>query len=386
MDNSATDKSSKKIEENNKAKMKPVNKKISWLIALVLIILLVLWMLSGSFGEPKAPLTEKQRLEKARALPEVQARYYSLQDYSRKLSLTGETVAARIVVLRSERSALVKQLSVSKGDVVNKGQLVATLDSGTTIARINQAKSLVAKEELYSDSIAKLVAKGLSSKLDQADAINRLETAKMQLRSAREDYRKSRISAPFSGQVINQLVELGDYVSVGTALFELADVSPVKVKAHITEKEYTAINNQIPAASVRLSSGDKYEAVVSYISSSADARKKTFAMELDLQSGDDPVPLGISANVVLRLDEVKAIAISPSLLFLDNSGNTALKYVDDDDLVQQTPVTIVQSESDATWVVGDQLEKKRIIVTGQGFVFPGDEVVSQPAIQGGSRE
>ena len=410
MSSSATAKSSKKLTTKQKAAeldegftvedellgsdstftesppMKPVNKKISWLIAVVFVALLIGWMLSGSFGEPQAPLAEKQRLEKARALPEVQVRRYSLQDYSRTLTLTGETIAARVVVLRSERAALVKKLSVSKGDTIKKGQIVVTLDSGVTSARITQAKSLVSKEELYAESVAKLLAKGLSSKLDQADAVNRLETAKMQLRVAREDYSKSRIVAPFSGQVIRQLVELGDYVAVGAALFELADVSPVKIQSHITEKELAAINNQIPAAGVNLSSGDSYEAVVSYIAPATDAQTKTFSMELDLQSADNLVPLGISASVILRLDAVQAIAISPSLLFLDNSGNPVLKYVDAAGLVQQTTVTIVQSESDATWVTGDQLEQKSFIVTGQGFVFPGDEVISQPSIQGGNRE
>lgn len=366
--------------------IRPVNKKSSWLIAVVLTVLLITWMLSGSFGEPQAPLVEKQRLEKARTLPEVQVRRYSLQEYSRTLTLTGETVAARVVTLRSERAALVKKLAVRKGDTVKKGQLVATLDAGITVAQINQAKSLVSKEELYAESIAKLVTKGLSSKLDQAGAVNRLEVAKMQLRTAREDYSKNRIIAPFSGQVISQSVELGGYVAVGAALFVLADVSPVKVQTHVTEKEYTAINNTKAKASVKLSSGDSYEAVVSYIASATDTQTKTFAMELDLQGAGNSVPLGISASVLLHLDAVQAIAISPSLLFLDNFGALVLKYVDDAGLVNQTPVNIIQSGSDATWVSGDQLEQKSFIVMGQGFVFPGDEVISRPSIQGGKRE
>ena len=372
--------------EESKPSVKPVNKIISWLIAIVLTVAVVTWMTIGMVNQQPEIIAEKSRFEEARALPEVQVRRFALQSYRPSISLNGETVASRLVTIRSERATVVRSLKVAKGDSVAKGKLLAVLDSGDTVARVAQAEAQVEKEQLSFDSITQLVTKGLSSTLEQADVRNRLEIAQVQLVTSRNNYRKNLLKAPFASKVLSRLVEVGDYVAPGTALFELADVTPVQVRGHITEKELVAVGNQIPEADVVLSTGKKYKARLSYLSSSINDQSKTFAIEMNLETGDDSVRLGLSADMIMLLAPVDAISISPSLLFLDARGNTVLKYVDDNGKVQQVAITIVDSKSDETWVTGEKLDQKNIIVIGQGFVFVDDQVISRATIQGSRSE
>jgi multidrug efflux system membrane fusion protein len=70
------------------------------------------------------------------------------------------------------------------------------------------------------------------------------------------------------------------------------------------------------------------------------------------------------------------------LLSLDKAGRHGVKWVDDEQTVQFTPVQLISVDNQGAWVSGLP-HKVALITLGQGFVEPGQQVISQLA-KGGS--
>src|SRR5699024_11721817 len=77
-------------------------------------------------------------------------------------------------------------------------------------------------------------------KLDQVKL--QLDNAKSSLESAKIAATDVNISASFAGIVNTRNVESGAYVSPGTALFDIVDVSSLKLKVDVDEKNIGGVS------------------------------------------------------------------------------------------------------------------------------------------------
>jgi multidrug efflux system membrane fusion protein len=70
--------------------------------------------------------------------------------------------------------------------------------------------------------------------------------------------------------------------------------------------------------------------------------------------------------------------VSPALLRLDQAGRHGVKWVNAQQQVEFTPVTLISVDNQGAWVSGLP-PKVALITLGQGFVEPGQQVISQLA-------
>ncbi len=73
-----------------------------------------------------------------------------------------------------------------------------------------------------------------------------IELAQSQLEKARLDLQRSRILAPVDGVIVRDLVEQGDYVQKGTALFTIEDTSAIEVRCNLLMEDLYWLWSQQP--------------------------------------------------------------------------------------------------------------------------------------------
>ena len=126
-------------------------------------------------------------------------------------------------------------------------------------------------------------------------------------------------------------------------------------------------------AEVRITTEEKMYGIVSMIAPEADNQTRTFAVEVEIPNPDRSLLSGVSSEVKILLQEVKAHHFSAQNLCLDDQENIGVKAVDKDNKVLFYPVDIVDVDDGGVWVTGLPDEIK-IITVGHFFVQPEDVV------------
>lgn len=155
------------------------------------------------------------------------------------------------------------------GGFVHKGDLLLRIDDleyKTALARaqasVASAKTLLAEERgraevAYQDWLrykkeGKRTAQAKSLALREpqiAEAIANLDAAKADLTKAKENLSRTNVTAPYDGLVRSRDVDLGQHVSVGTALGVCFSTAEVEVRLPVPEHKVALLNLPAPNSS-----------------------------------------------------------------------------------------------------------------------------------------
>jgi RND family efflux transporter MFP subunit len=235
--------------------------------------------------------------------------------------------ARQKVDIRSPVEAVIESVQVQRGDLVKKGQIIVTLESGPERAALNLAKSratmqgelksaearvdltrkkFVRAEELYKQNFVSVNA------LDEAQADFKLATE--QLRQAQENQKLAElevnrssevlamrtIKSPFTGVVVEILQKPGEFSGSNTkeAILKLAEIDPLNVEVVLPVSLYGQIatgarGEVMPEAPI----GGKYTAVVSVVDRVIDAASGTFGVRLEMPNRERRIPAGARCRV-----------------------------------------------------------------------------------------
>ncbi|MDR9828401.1 efflux RND transporter periplasmic adaptor subunit [Vibrio sp. FNV 38] len=339
-----------------------------WIISLILLISLTLWLAMGPAQADSAPESNR---DQAVPLANVVFQTFTAEDTFKSIDLYGRTAPNRVANLGAEYAGKIAQIAVSKGDWVEKGQVIALIDKGDLDIQMARAKAMLQVREKEYNAAQSLKDRGLQGEVAFATAQASLAEAKAMMSGARLALRNTRVLSPFKGIIDNLHIELGDYVGVGDPIAHLIDLEKVVIEADVSERHVQDLElGQV--AQIRFINGAETEGSVRYISRVSSSSTNTFPIEIEIDNPDQRIPAGISSEVQLALTETQAIKITPAMLALDERGNLGVKTLVGD-RVKFVAIELVKAEQDGVWLSG--LGKQvNIITTGQGFVRDGDLV------------
>ena len=347
-----------------------------WLIAVAVSLLLLLWLLSGSlFKAQQVASADQPAVEQGLAKVEVQ--WLEAQPMQRQHVVQGQIEAWRRVELRSQISASVARLDQDKGSPVKAGQLLLSLSTDNRPAQVARGEADVRQRQADATGAARLRERNLVSANELIRLQSELAKARAELDMARIQLDNTRITAPFAGIYDQRLVELGDFVQPGQSLLTLVDISQLKVSAQIAQQEVIQLKLG-QTVRIELLDGREMDGELHFIAAAADPGSRSFRIEVKV---DNPQALrlaGASATLHIATGETLAHRVSPALLSLDQAGRHGVKWVNAQQQVEFTPVTLISVDNQGAWVSGLP-PKVALITLGQGFVEPGQQVISQLA-------
>jgi len=260
------------------------------------------------------------------------------------------------VDVKSTLSGTVKTILVREGDRVRSGQTLARVEpdvnqaktlsavqSQLTVAAINVEK---ARKDLETNE--SLFNEGYLAEQQMRDLRQRYETAEEEHRQAQTEYkivldsgipldqpvsttRAVNVDAPMDGFVIKKNIEVGQTVmsgvssfNEGTALFTVADLSAMLIKASINEVEIGKVTlGQKVDITVDAFPYKHFDGKVTHISPAARLKDKVkvFDIEITLDKQHPQFRAGMTANVEIRGERVeKTLSVPIEAIFKKTGG------------------------------------------------------------------
>ena len=308
-----------------------MKRRIKWLIAIVLILVLGLAVLRTLHARKLARLSAaapaaSAALELARS-DVVTARTL---DLTRTLNLSGGLKAVNTAVVKAKVAAELKTLSVREGDSVKAGQVIGQIDTTEADLRVQQAAQTaessraqlgIAQRALENNRA--LVAQGFisatgleTSVSNQAAAQASYEAAVAAVGLARKSVADARLVAPISGMISQRLVQPGERVPIDGRIVEIVDLSRIELEAAVAPEDVADVQvGQV--ARLRVDGfSEPVEATVARINPSTQAGTRSVMVYVALK----PQPglrQGLFAKGAVELQRKPALSVPVSTVRVD---------------------------------------------------------------------
>ena len=140
------------------------------------------------------------------------------------------------------------------------------------------------------------------------------------LREGKADFRLP-ILSPIGGVVVRKGVVEGDYVAEGQAMFEVADLARVWVKAQVYEKQFALVREgQAVHATVEAYPGEVFSGRVAFVDPVLNPQTRTAVVRYDLENADLRLRPGMFASVTLETPVADAPAFRARLAARPDAG------------------------------------------------------------------
>ena len=184
---------------------------------------------------------------------------------------------------------------------------------------------------------------------------------------------RTQVKAPFSG-FIEQIVKPGNFLERGQVCATIIQLNPISFIAGVPEYDINKVRVG-QKVNLELVTGQKINGKLTFVSKSASPDTRTFIVESQIENPKGLVKDGLTANMTIEIDKVKAHKISPSILLLNDGGKLGIRIVVNSKIAQFIEITILEDSEEGLWVTNIP-EDVEIIIQGQGFVEDGQEVLT----------
>lgn len=286
------------------------------------------------------------------------------------------------VLISSNQPGLVSQLPVNIGDKVQKGQLLAQLNSPELVtlqqAFLTAASELnLSAQELNRDQ--KLLQEGViaqrrwqetqmlhSSKSAKADEARQLlllagmSAAEIKtLGQTRKFDNRLNIRSTVNGVVLERLTNLGARLDVQAPLYRIADLSELWLEIHIPQER---LNNIRLGDVVRLED-EKTTAKISLLGQSVNRDNQTVMARATIDSPVAGLRVGQNVNVQIMQNSVQPGYIVPNTAIAQNEGR-AYVFVRNKDGFAVTEVSVTGKQDKDSLISGQLSSDEKIATKG----------------------
>jgi RND family efflux transporter MFP subunit len=284
-------------------------------------------------------------------------------------------------------SAYVDTVLVRPGDVVKRGQVMATLDcrnaSAASKAVAMQARAIQTEQEALSHEaarVAELREGGFASpnEIEKRAAESASKEAMLMETQARLQRATLEVSdcvlrAPFAGEVSVRSVDPGGFVRPGTAVATLISRNTVRIVAEVPEGDFDTVRPTTPVDLRSLSTKRELRATIARRSPAADLATRTVHVEIDVPDPTQSLPVGTTAEIDVDVGEPVAATEIP-LIAASVRGGSATVFVADGGKARKV-VCGVKGERGASLFVEPSLNPgERVVTEGRAGLQDGDRI------------
>lgn len=270
-------------------------------------------------------------------------------------------------VLAAEVGGAVEAVRGELGQLVAKGQTLATIDERALAQQVAEAEAWLRQAKLQNERAQNLFERKAVTKAQLLDAVTNRDVAEARLATAKLALAKARVTAPWAGRIAARHVEIGSYVAPGTPLFELVDASRVKVRAEARSADvrFLAIGREVEV-SFDAFPGESFPARIERLGAELDPGSRTLAVEAELANADGRLKPGMLARLDIPRQQIVGAFVVPMSALVDLGGTKAVWTVADGRAVRRE-VTTGMVIGEEVVVVGIEAGT-HVIVEGQQAV------------------
>ena len=340
--------------------------------------------------------------------PEVKVAAVLQRDVPVSVEAIGETRGNTEIEIRARVEGFLETVDFKEGSMIEKGQLLYTLDPRPFEAALAQAKASVAEAEAQlartHQDVARyepLVAKNAISReeYDTAVALEKaasatVDASKALAERAEIDLSYTKVTAPEDGLIGKTEVYPGTLVGRGqsTLLTRISRIDPIHVRFTFSEQDYLEYARR--KSEGKNSEGVPFQLVLAdgtvhpqpgslvFVDRTVDPRTGTILVEAAFPNPDHIVRPGQYARVRVQTEIKPAAILVPQGAVQELQGVYSVMVVSGDGKVEQRLVQPGQ-RVESLWVMDGGLKSgERIVVEGLQRVRPGIQVQAKTVLIG----
>jgi membrane fusion protein (multidrug efflux system) len=293
----------------------------------------------------------------------------------RMVSVVGTLTANMQAEVASEVEGQVTEIVADLGDRVTRDQILARVRSDVLEARLREAEASYDKAVADENRARPLVADKIISAQEYEQVRTALAVAKARSEQLRIEVERAAIRAPFDGSIAARMVDAGNYVRPGTAVFRLVQDDPLKFRGEVPEREVPQVQpDQAVRVSVDAYPGETFNGRVSRVGSASNPQARSLAFEALVPNADHRIRPGFfgRADIVVHKDE-RAVAV-PRSAITTFAGVTKI-FVVEENVAHEHAVTLGVDLGDG-WVEITQGVSKgqQVATSGLSKLADGTEV------------
>ena len=293
-----------------------------------------------------------------------------------EIDVVAQTEAYNDLVLRpSGVGGRIEKMSVKVGDLVQKGQVVALIDSRMAEAQFGAALSAYETARSAYERQKNLHDRELASSQTLEGIRAQYDAAKAQLEIAKLNRENAGIVSPIDGVVAERFVDKGDVVGPGVPMMNIVDISKLKVVVGVSQQDISKITKN-QAVMVKIDPlGKEYEGYVESVGLKASAMNKTFPVTVVFWNPGQRVKAGSLAEVSIRTGTIQNAIVLRHDYVLEQENSRAVAIVENGK-VKISPVELGERNHDTIQILSGVRSGDHVVIEGQRDVFNGEPVVS----------
>jgi membrane fusion protein (multidrug efflux system) len=329
----------------------------------------------------------------AQPVPPVETETVRQSPVIRKLELSGSISSPHASQISTLVPGLVSKVHFDSGAYVKQGDMLLELDSELEQAAYEQAAAMAAqaagevKDAKRRLDIAASLAQrkfGPQNEVEARQAEVEIDTATHESHRAEQKRRsvildRHKLRAPFDGVISKRMVEVGQWVTPGTAVFELVAMENFRVDVPVPQDYYARLRDGADVAiEVDTLPGEEIPAKIGALIPVSDPDARTFTLRVLPTRNNIPITPGMSARVLIDLDTgARDVVVSRDALIRYPDGRITVWVVKNDGdktSVTERRVEIGLAFDGLVQVLSGLEEGERVVVRGNESLREGQAV------------
>lgn len=329
------------------------------IVAVVLIGLIVFKLMSN-----KKEVKAKIFINDINAAVLVKTARPTIHSFESSLSFLGTFEPARQNTIGSDANGKLVSIRFEEGDQVKQGQLLAKVDDEMLQLQLENAEVGLEGQKNDDRRYSNLEKENAVSGVQVEKTRLGVRSGELQKKQIQKQIRSTSIVAPYSGVVTKKMIDLGSFVGNGTPLFELTDISSLKLTVNVPERDVLKFRlGQAVSVRADIYGARDFAGKITNISVVAD-RAHNFKVQITVPNPKRELMAGMYGSVRLKNDQSKTALSVPRLALVGSSKNPQV-YVVRNKVAHLTTFNAGTSDGEYIEVISGIKKGDEIVVKGQ---------------------
>ena len=245
------------------------------------------------------------------------------ESFKHFIEVQGDIKSRKNLLLLPELNGILKKIYVEEGTQVNKGQILAEIDDSGLKNQLSQLELQAELSKIKFNRIKNLWEQKIGSEIEYLEAKTIYKTQQKSVAQLKEQLKKAKIFAPFTGSIDEIIANTGSNLIAGlTPIFRIVNLDNVYTEADVPEKYLQTVKTGTPLIVEIPMLGKSYETIIKQAGNFIKPNNRSFRIEAPISNQDRSVKLNLTTKLKINdYSNPKSILIPLRILKEDSKGN-----------------------------------------------------------------
>lgn len=268
----------------------------------------------------------------------VELKTIALQPFKHYVEVQASVYGQDNINVNCQMPGVVKSISVTEGDKVVKGQVLASIDDAVLQQGIQELQTNLDLAKTLFEKQKGLWDQKIGTEVQYLSAKSNYESLQKRMAGMQQQDDMTKIKSPIDGTVDAVKIRIGESVAPGFPTIQVVNTELLKVRGNVTESyisdihEGDSLNISFPDLPKDMANPDvprEITSVASYVSKAIDVVNRTFTVEAKLPQDANYHPNMIAMLKIIDYTKPAAVVIPINIVQSDPTGSFVFIAVDE---------------------------------------------------------